>query len=462
MLRGIPSTPTAMQKFVWPLLIVLAGLLIRLPLLDAPGFRQDQEQFIVWGFVASEGGLASVYELQQTAAGPRRLSNYPPVQIYLCRMLTNLYAVVVGRPLDLEIITDIMRRAMTPEAVAAYVLFKWPAVIADIAIALALYFCLRSRLGANLAGAAGLVYAVLPSVWHNSAVWGAVDALPVLLLILSMQSALARRFEWMWGCAMIAMLTKPQACIFLPLWIIVCLRPGPMSARTSATTASILLAILAVAILPFHGAIGGIVEAYTGAPGFYPLTHLNGFSAWFLGRPMIESHLDGNLLEHYARDDLPFVLGLSARQLGIAAFAGVLAFVCTTVWRRRANDASLFWAVRVIPLAFFVLSTQMHERYIYPAVALWAWSISPTLRDWIAWIALGFCAAVNVFWVWPAPFEDAIGPLLHRAWLGIPPGVWCATAVLGITLWTALGLKRDEPWAEGTTGEETPTKGLIK
>lgn len=418
---------------------------MRLPLLSAPGFLHDQEQFIIWGLVAEEFGLARVYDQVETPGGLKRLSNYPPVQILICRALAGVYPLIAGRPLDMEILGAISRRDMTPEARTAYVLFKWPAVAADIATGLLLYYFLRRRWSITFAGMIGLVYVLLPNVWHNSSVWGAVDALPALLVIVSMESALTRRVVSMWAFAVLAMLTKPQACIFLPIWLIASIRPGVPDPRQLILAASVALLIVAAAILPFQGNVGGVVEAYTGAPEFYPLTHLNGFSAWFLGRPMVESHLDGDLLAHYARDDHPMLFGLSARQLGVAGFLGVLGFACVVAWRRMADAASIQWAACVIPLAFFALSTQMHERYLYPAVALWAWSMAPPRRAWVCWFVLAVCAAINVFWVWPAPFEESLGPVLHRTWLGIPPGVWCAAGVLAVTIWTLIDGSRSEP-----------------
>lgn len=90
-----------------PVCIVFVALAVRLPLLDAPGFMHDQEQFIIWAYVAQEDGLAGVYNFVETTGGPRRLSNYPPVQIYVCRALAALYPNVAGRLLDAEVIASV-------------------------------------------------------------------------------------------------------------------------------------------------------------------------------------------------------------------------------------------------------------------------------------------------------------------------------------------------------------------
>ncbi|RIK65812.1 MAG: hypothetical protein DCC65_11825 [Planctomycetota bacterium] len=436
MSRPVFSGGAAAAIFAWPLVIVVAGLAARLPLMGSPGFLHDQEQFIVWGMVARDRGLAHVYDVIETPAGPKRLSNYPPVQNLICRWLAGAYGVVTGRPLDEEVLGEVARREESRAARAAYTLFKWPAMAADLAAGLALYYFARRRAPLHFAGAVGLVYVLLPNVWHNSAAWGAVDALPALAVLFSLEAALGRRMTPMWGFAALAVLIKPQACIFAPLWVLATLRPRAAGGRQMLGAGAVAAVIALAVIAPFRGALGGVREAYTGAPAYYPLTHLNGFSAWFLGRPLLESHLEGDLLAHYARDDRPVALGLTARQIGVAAFLGVTGFVCVSVWRRKADDASLRWAACVIPLAFFVLSTQMHERYLYPAVASWAWAMSPARRAWIGLGVLAACAGINVFWVWPAPWEESLRAALHRTWLGIPPGVWCAAGVAGVLVWT--------------------------
>ena len=51
----------------------------------------------------------------------------------------------------------------------------------------------------------------------------------------------------------------------------------------------------------------------------------------------------------------------------------------------------------ILPLAFFLLPTQIHERYLLPAIGIWAWAASPSRRWWTGWIVIGagFARAVS-------------------------------------------------------------------
>jgi hypothetical protein len=251
----------------------------------------------------------------------------------------------------------------------------------------------------------------------------------------------------MWAAAALAVLTKPQALVFAPIWIVATLRPKAPDGGQIARMAGVVAVLVVVFVAPFAGNLGGVWDAYGGAPGFYPLTHLNGFSAWFLDCPLVEPHLSDNLAEHYLRDDTAGGLGMTPRTWGLVGFAGVVVYVVRLMWRRSADEESLRHAAMILPLAFFVLSTQMHERYLFPAVAAWAWAARRQPGWWVGWIALSLGAAVNVFWVWVGPFEGPwasdLSSRLHSTWLGASPGAWVAWALVAILVVTLLTNRRE-------------------
>lgn len=455
--------------------VALVALAVRLPLLAAPGFHHDQEQFIQWAFVAESQGLPHVYDFYPTDRGPKRLSNYPPLQIYVCRTLASIYERIAGQPLDAELLQQIARREDNPQTRRAYVLFKLPAVMADAGLGALLVFWLSRRSSTRFAIAVAACYVLLPNVWHNSAVWGAVDGLLVLFILASLEAARRRRFDVMWPAAALAILTKPQAIIFLPLWLIASLaqfpflfprfaaasrggdpRPEttdrtmpangsiPPVGRSLALGGVLAASLIVAALLPFHSALGGIWDAYASSAGFYPFTHLNGFSLHFLFNPLLAPHLEGNLRAWYDLDRQPSWLGVVPRNWGFILFAAAVLLVVRRLWRDRCSESAFARASRVLPLAFFVLSTQMHERYLFPAVAAWAWSARPD-RSWTASFALvSCCAAINVLWVWtgPIPLAATLDGLLHRPWFSQPVGVWCSLALLVVLGGALLDLLR--------------------
>lgn len=259
--------------------------------------------------------------------------------------------------------------------------------------------------------------------------------------------------------AALAMLTKVQTVVFLPLWLAIGLFYTVHRPRRRLAVAGAALGVALVVSAPFWGDVSGVASAYTAAADRYPYTHLNGFSAWFLSHPLDRPRLE-SMGTAYARDDSPLAFGLTPRSLGISAFG----LVCIGVWlvlrRRRCDTASISWAARVLPLAFFVLSTQMHERYLFQAVAVWAWSATATRRWWAAWLAVGACAFANVMWVWPGPgggaFIGAVRDILWVRWVWLWPGASCALLLIAVLMLSGCGwVDRFRPWAARRAGSPT-------
>ncbi|MFQ5494991.1 MAG: hypothetical protein ACE5EX_06380 [Phycisphaerae bacterium] len=502
-----PTVPVRDHRWPVAIAILLAALAVRLPWMASIGFAIDQTQFVAWSEISRSGselnppgGLSQVYD--RPPDGGRRWCNYPPVYIYVLRGLAGVYDRLApeGRALNASVVYALRQGAASPETRLAAALYKAPAILADGLTGVLLFLFLARRHPRARSAAVAMVYVLLPAVIHNSTLWGQVDAVPTLLIVLSLEWTRRGRTPWMIAVATLAILTKAQAVMMTPLWLAEAVRyaslgrgrtplrdagkqadhPPPFheknEPRTSVPTAvrgrpasnikighgvsrsvamvAIATAVILAVLLPFHTALDGVWEAYTGAARYYPFTHLNGFSAWFLGRPMIEPHLDASPLSAwYASDASPAFLGLTPRAWGLAGL--MVVWICTglVLWNRRCDEAAIKLAARILPLAFFILSTQMHERYLFPAIAIWAWSFQEGRRWWFCWIVIAACATVNVFWAWPGPSEAAwitsVERLVHRSWMGLAPGIWCSLSLIGVFVLTCLNCHGHGPSPSG-------------
>ncbi len=419
---------------------------IRLPLMGTPGYVDDQLHFLIWSEMSQSSGIASVYDHRPDSSG-KRWCNYPPGYVYVLRGLSDVYHWFSGRPLDKAVVVSFAAGERTADTHWTAAVFKLPAVAADIVLVMLLMILLRRRLGGIDATMVAMLYATMPAVVHNSAVWGQIDAIPTLLVVGSLEMARRRCVLWMLVLAILAVMTKAQAIIFLPIWLVLTLLWAAKQPRRISQAAGVVCTIAVMMLLPVVGALDGVWESFVGAASYYPFTHLNGFSAWFLASPLIEPHLHGNLAEWYTHDSVPGFLGITSRAWGLWAFGCVAASATVVLWRRRCDERSLFWISRLLPLAFFVLSTQMHERYLFPAIAVWAWSAFRSLRWWVCWIVVGLGVSLNVLWAWPGPpdagWVTASRHLLYRPWLGAAAGTWCSLALVGVLLLAFAG------WVDG-------------
>jgi hypothetical protein len=446
--RPAPVPTGQRERFSMVVGLVLLSIGIRLPFLATPGFLPDQTQFLHWSLVARDDGLAAVYRPRPSDGRP--LCNYPPLYVYALRGLAVVFdrAAPAGAGLDRERVMQFAAGLDNPATRAAAAIYKLPAILADAAASAVLFLVLARRLHRRAALAIGLLYAILPPAIHNSALWGQIDALPAMLILLSLESARRRRPVWMCLMAGLAVLTKAQAAVFAPIWLSAMFRDARQDARGALAGAIVLVVTLILVLLPFLGVWPGVWQAWAGAAGYYPYTHLNGFSVWFTGRPLLEPHLLENLAQWYRRDDLPAGLGMTPRAWAACGLACLGLWILVDLLRHSAGEASILRAARLLPLGFFLLSTQMHERYLFPAIAAWAWAAVPTARWWISWLGVSLVATVNAMWVWPGPAEawwtapalDA----LRRPWIGLAPGVWCCAALLAILAaeWLARDARR--------------------
>jgi Gpi18-like mannosyltransferase len=456
-----PNPSAGCRPWIAGLGVALLALLVRWPLLSEPGFIFDQTQFLVWSSMTRSAGLDVPYALRPDGSG-KYWCNYPPGYVYVLRLLAAVYGHVSDRELDGSTIEGFMARDASPATRAAARLYKLPAVAADAALGLLLVLWLSGRIGLAWAVTVSSLYVLTPAVIHNSAVWGQIDAIPAVLVVASLEAARRRTVLWMSAFASLAMLTKPQTATMAPVWIAAAYCWAGWNWRRWAQAVGLIAALTVIMLLPFCRVLGGVWQAYAGAARYYPFTHLNGFSLWFLGNPLLEPHL-GDLsggrawpepLQYwYLSDRQPWLLGISPRSWGFVAVGLVGLYTLAVLWRRRSDDRSLMWAARLLPLGFFVLSTQMHERYLFPAIAVWAWSAAPTRRWLGGWLVVALCATVNVLWSWAGPPEAPWVPscdrLLHQTWLTAAPGVWCSLTLGVVFLATLLGwvdhLWRREP-----------------
>lgn len=443
---SVPRRPRATLAAIATALAALA-LLLRWPFLQGPGFAPDQTQFVQWSIIARDGGIAALY-VPGKDQGP--LCNYPPLYPLVLRGMAGLADRLAprGTQLNHELLRRIAAAESTPETRWVTTFYKLPATLADAVLAAIVFICLARGAGLARAALTAGVLAIAPALIHNSAVWGQMDSIVALLIVLSLEAALRGRMTGMLVWAALALLTKAQAVAFVPLWLCVLWAHRDRPASEWRRAALTCIAVSVLVLLPVSTQLPGVWEAYAGAAGRYPYTHLNAFSGWFVADPLNAPHLTEDLSRWYVRDDLPRALGLSARAWGLAGVMGAWCLVALDLLRSRARPASIRRAAAILPLAFFFFSTQMHERYLLLAVVTWAWSGPGGWRGWTAWITLALVASINACWVWPGPstawWTETCAAALNREWFGRACGYWCG---LALAVLFAVAISSRRTWA---------------
>jgi hypothetical protein len=182
----------------------------------------------------------------------------------------------------------------------------------------------------------------------------------------------------------VAVAIKTQAVVLAPLLFVSTLRLH--GARGLVRAGGLALGLLALlwAPLVLAGQLPGLLQSYDGSVGRFPRTTVAAYNLWFLA-------LDGG-----SSRDTEFLAGtISYRIAGITLFGIVAAIVCLALLRRSDVTARLQSAI-VMALAFFTLPTQIHERYLFLALAFLALRIAGA--PWLAlpYLVLVVTATLNI------------------------------------------------------------------
>ena len=392
-LAALPLTPAAARPSGRPW--AWAGLLLVASLSVAPlvWFQWDMDKcWLPWA--RATGGLRPWGAYVHTDN-----CNYPPFVLYL------LTAVERVR----------LARHVARDGRAAVTLTKVGPILAHVGGVIACGVGLRKPLGRPAAIAAAGAYAMAVPLWFNAAVWGQFDALLALPLLLAVIAALRGKSGWCGAAAGWALSTKLQAVMAAPAVAAYVWRRMGLVGLLRAGVAAVL--VLGVMIGPFVAAGHGkaVRASYFDAVGFYPRRTMTAFNVWYLvdGYDVNVRHLG----DEARLDDRPAVGPLTFKQLGLLLVAIDLAAVAAVLcWR--PTDQLLPVAAALGVFAFYMLATQMHGRYVVPAVALLAvaWRAAPAFRP--VWVGLVVTATLNQAVTLVRDNLHAAGHLPHWADVG--------------------------------------------
>jgi hypothetical protein len=443
-------------------LVLALGLAFRLIIAYAypgTGFEVDLVSFRSWAANLAAEGLHGFYERDF-------FHDYTPGYLYV------LYAVgLAGQALGG--IGD---------------LIKIPPIVADVVLGW-LVWSMAIELGAGrraaLIGAALVV--VNPVTWFDSVTWGQVDSFGVVFMLLGIRELWRDHPERAAILTVVAALIKPQLGILIPIVAVVTIRRALWpeatdgvsgSARVERSTGtraddSLIgrlrawerrtdrpirivttgLAGLATAFAlsaPFGlsvvevdatGVHSGLVEQVFKTAGGYPYVSVNAYNPWALVQ------LDGTgiaansvwLCDVVITNPVPggpqcptaFTIGpLPAVLVGAALMATALVAVCGVI-ALRPHRVTILLGVTVLAIAFFVLPTRVHERYLFPFFALGA-VLAGFSRRWLAcYVVLSAATFLNMYAVLTTLYPGNPGIV---DWLGIGTWIRSSTGVTTIAL----------------------------
>jgi Gpi18-like mannosyltransferase len=372
--------------------ILLATLAVKIGCAPFFKYNVDIGSYSAWALKLAEEGPARFY-------APGYFADYPPGYMYVLwgvGLLSKVFGIGWTSPVFL-------------------ILLKLPAMLADLAVARILFARLRPH-GRRNAWLAGLAFALNPALVVDSAVWGQTDSILSLLVLFAFLAQGDRLFELAWVYAALAVLTKPQALLLVPL-----LALWPWGWWRSGRPLSALLAALATVFLiadPFRGdrPWKWLIDLYGGTAGYYAETSVNAMN------------LAALLFGMRARDS-DVALGLTYQTWGFVIGLGV-GLVFFLLYLRRRDRVLYTQLLAGAALVSFVCLTRMHERYLYPFFAFAS--------------LLGVTGLIGaVYWTLSALFlvNEVVVYVYQKDATAGPEWLWKTVAVLqtaGLFAWLAV------------------------
>jgi predicted membrane-bound dolichyl-phosphate-mannose-protein mannosyltransferase len=416
--RGLPLDPATLV-----VLLIVLGVLLRAVIggvyLPFSGFRVDVGDFALWANRLAADGPGKFYQ-------PGYLADYPPGYMYVLWFLgwiARVFQPIVGV-------------SITPGLV------KIPGILADAGVAWLLFAYARrfgdrwlgSWSGERLGLVAAVIYLFNPGTIFDSAVWGQVDAVGTLVVLASLYCLARGWTEAASAGAVLAMLVKFQFGFLIPLVAVVGIkrhlfgrssdpeqagRPDALRVLTSLASG---LGTLVLLILPFRLAIWSpaeptlsLVDRFIAASNTYKGLTVNAFNLWrnpWTGLGDVyrwgcdsppPTCADGSGVALYLGS-----MPISWQLVGAILF-GIAALVALWTVARRDDPAGLLVSALTLAVAFFTLPTRVHERYLFPALALAAPLVARTWKWAALYGVLTVSFFANVYWLYTTDFSFAGG-----------------------------------------------------
>ncbi|WP_322907356.1 hypothetical protein [Paenibacillus campi] len=375
-------------------LLLLIGIAIRIWLGGRyPGFIDDQRLFVQWMNDVGNYGLGKVY---MNNGG----INYPPVFLLIMQGYAGLL------------------RLLGLQAMAGTLTYKSLLIMLDMLAFIVVAIWSRKAVQPRTRLPLLACFALNPVLIVNGAVWGQVDVLNgmlmagSLLLLLSLPLAAGILFA-------LALLTKLQAIVIAPVigwYVLRCLRERRLRPVVLLIVGALLPSLVAGLYFAGHGGLNSMIRgAYLSAVGMYTQVTLNALNIWYY---LVGVAPDTN--------DTTRLLGIiTLRHIGLSLLIVAVLYSGWYMLRiRKLDTAAVMKAGVWLCFAFFMLPTEIHERYSVPALIVLLFVAMLDSR----WIVLALLLSVTITYnLWsvmmstltPAPgIVVACLHVLAFAWMG--------------------------------------------
>lgn len=330
------------------LFLLAGGFLLRCIFAgSSEGFPSDTACFVSWANLAFEGGIKNFY-----ASGV--FADYPPGFVYILYVLGAIFS-IFKIPLM---------------SAPCLLMLKLPAILCDMATVLLFSKIASTRLPSQQTVMLAGLYLFNPAIILNSSIWGQVDSVFTLTLLLMCWFLTENRMVPAYVVFGIGVLLKPQTLIFTPVLIygiidqVILYDFSWRKFCHNLFSGLTVIFCMVIACMPFG--LDLVFMQYTATLGSYPYVAVNAFNLWGL--------FGLNWISQETR-----LLFFSYQTWGIIIIVLIVLLSALLFFRAQNKKSRYFTTASFLIVSMFLFSVRMHERYLYPALALilFAYAIRP-------------------------------------------------------------------------------------
>lgn len=377
------------------------------------GFSTDMGCFYGWSSHVAEYGISSFYD--------QSFADYPPGYVYIMYIL--------GLIIKLFNISN--GTALTA------ILLKAPSVLCDVAAGYLIYKIAKKRFKEDTAMICFFLYVFNPAIYINSSVWGQVDSVLAFFVLYMLYSLTEEKYSHAIMAFAIGALIKPQMAFFFPILLFACFKGAFLSRiekrykfkfNSSKFYTICLWAVIGIGsmlLLMCPLGFGKVVNQYMNTVGSYNYATVNAYNIWeLLGQNWVEQ--TNTFL------GIPFsIYGYAAIVIAVIV-SGFIFFKS-----KLEEETKLYLSASFLLITIFMFSVRMHERYLYPAIALLfiVYLTKPNIKMFIIYALFTVAHFYNVshvlFYFNPSDFDwEAVVPKSIAALTLIVYGLFVYVTVL--------------------------------
>lgn len=349
-----------LQKIVVTCLVVILGLAELWYVATHGAHAHDYKTFKTWAVHLFHNGLGNAYTIW---------NDYMPVYQYVLFAFAKLAGsevAIVKHIFYLKILTLFFDYA------TLYYIYKWMDKRVDYLLLL-------------------LVSMLNIGFGYNTLIWGQIDGIFSGLALMAIYYAWKNNLTLSLLCYILALNTKLQALMYLPVLGLLYIMMPNLSLRNIAKSVATGLVLQALILLPFalqpDGGLSLLWQQVIDSFNRYPTLGENNF--WSFVRPVDTIHVP---------DAGVWFAGLTYKQIGLYLFMSTSLVALTPLlkpaykkWIAKQEAAlpakEVLWGVcSLIALLFYFFNTEMHERYSHPAL-FFLTAYAFYTKDYIVYIA---------------------------------------------------------------------------